>query len=161
MGRERADRNRAHESIEADALRYDDAEADTAVFTGRVVRDQRQHRACAAHGSKSARTPQGYQYGTVMPRPDGPAFFGKSAKGVDEFIEGEGDTIEYDGKADTVTFTQNAQLRRYRGTALVRRDYAARSSMYYDNHARPVSGGWQRWATQRSGAASTGLRTGQ
>jgi len=35
---------------------------------------------------------------------------GRSAMDLDEFIEGEGDTIEYDGKADTVRFIKKAQI---------------------------------------------------
>jgi lipopolysaccharide export system protein LptA len=37
---------------------------------------------------------------------------------VDEYIEGEGITLEYDGKADTVKFINSALLRRLRGATL-------------------------------------------
>jgi lipopolysaccharide export system protein LptA len=37
---------------------------------------------------------------------------------VDEYIEGEGEVIYYDGRADTVKFTTKALLRRYRGAVL-------------------------------------------
>jgi lipopolysaccharide export system protein LptA len=46
------------------------------------------------------------------------AFYRQKREGLDEFIEGEGEVIEYDGRADTVKFIGKAQLRRYRGSTL-------------------------------------------
>jgi len=37
---------------------------------------------------------------------------------VNEFMEGEAEKIEYDGRLDRVTLTQRAVLRRYRGAVL-------------------------------------------
>jgi lipopolysaccharide export system protein LptA len=54
----------------------------------------------------------------VTGSPDARAFFRQKRDSVEEYMEGEGDTIEYDGKADTVRFVQKAQLRRLRGTVL-------------------------------------------
>ena len=48
--------------------------------------------------------PEGYQFGVVTAEPASPAFFRQKREGLDEYIEGEGETIEYDGKADTVKF---------------------------------------------------------
>ena len=39
-------------------------------------------------------------------------------EGLDEYFEGEGELIEYDGRADTVRISSKAQLRRYRGATL-------------------------------------------
>ncbi|HEY5580928.1 MAG TPA: LptA/OstA family protein, partial [Rhodoferax sp.] len=44
--------------------------------------------------------------------------FRQKREGLDEFIEGQGESIEYDSRADTVKFKQQAQLRRYLGAAL-------------------------------------------
>ena len=37
------------------------------------------------------------------------------ARRPEEFIEGEGEVIEYDGRTDNVRFITRAELRRYRG----------------------------------------------
>jgi lipopolysaccharide export system protein LptA len=50
---------------------------------------------------------------------------------VDEFIEGESEVIEYDGKADRVKFMKQAELRRFRGSTLS--DEMVGSLITYDN----------------------------
>ena len=112
---EKADRNKPM-NIEADALKYDDLKQ-ISVFTGKVV---------ISKGSIQIRggqvdvrqDPEGYQYGLVFAEPGKLAFFRQKRDNLDEFIEGEGEVIEYDGKADTVKFVKRAQLRRYRGAVL-------------------------------------------
>ena len=112
---EKADRNKPM-NIEADALRYDD-QKQTSVFTGRVVLTKG---TISIRGGKLdvRQDPQGFQFGVVTAEPGKLAFFRQKRDGVDEFIEGEGDVIEYDGKADTVKFIRRAQLRRFRGSTL-------------------------------------------
>ena len=46
------------------------------------------------------------------------AFWRQKREGADEYIEGEGTTIEYDGKSDRVKFIGRAEMRRYRGAVL-------------------------------------------
>ena len=46
-------------------------------------------------------------------------------------MEGEAETIEYDGRADTVRFLQRAELRRYLGTTLS--DEMSGVVIVYDN----------------------------
>jgi lipopolysaccharide export system protein LptA len=58
---------------------------------------------------------QGNQFGTVLAGPGQPAFFRQKREGVDEFIEGEAQRIDYNGQADTVRFTGQAVLRRFKG----------------------------------------------
>lgn len=116
-------------NIESDTLRYDDVKQ-TSVFTGKVV---------VTKGSiliRGARLdvrqdPDGNQYGVVTAEPGKLAFFRQKRDGVDEFIEGEGEVIEYDGKADTVKFIKRAQLRRLRGTVLS--DEMTGAVIVYDN----------------------------
>lgn len=112
---EKADRNKPM-NIEADVLRYDDLKQ-LSIFTGRVVLTKG---TIIIRGGRIEvrQDPDGYQYGLVTGTPETLAFFRQKREAVDEFIEGEGETIYYDGKADTVTFTRKAQLRRYRGTTL-------------------------------------------
>jgi lipopolysaccharide export system protein LptA len=125
---EKADRNKPM-NVEADALKYDDLKQ-TSVFTGKVV---------VTKGSiliRGARIdvrqdPEGYQYGVVTAEPGKLAFYRQKRDGIDEFIEGEGETIEYDGKADRVKFIKRAEMRRIRGGTLA--DEVVGSLITYDN----------------------------
>jgi len=112
---EKADRNKPM-NVEADALRYDDAKK-TSVFTGRVVLTKG---SILIRGARIEvrQDPGGYQYGLVTAEPGKLAFFRQKREGLDEFIEGQGESIEYDSRADTVKFNKQAQLRRYLGAAL-------------------------------------------
>ena len=112
---EKADRDKPM-NIEADALRYDDQQQ-TSVFTGRVVLTKG---TILIRGGKLdvRQDSDGYQFGVVLSEPNKQAFFRQKREGLDETIEGESDTIVYDGRADTVKFMANAKLRRYRGATL-------------------------------------------
>ena len=125
---EKADRNKSM-SIESETLRYDDVRQ-ISVFTGHVV---------LTKGSILIRGAQlevrqdadGFQFGRVTGGAEQTAFFRQKREGLDEFIEGEGETIYYDGRADTITFTTKAQLRRYRGTTLA--DQISGAVIVYEN----------------------------
>jgi lipopolysaccharide export system protein LptA len=116
-------------NAEADALRYDDVKQ-TSVFTGNVV---------ITKGSMVIRgaqievreDPEGFQMGTATEKNGKRAFYRQKRDVPDEWIEGEAETIFYDGKADTVTFTKNAVLRRYKGTAV--NDETTGNQIIYDN----------------------------
>jgi lipopolysaccharide export system protein LptA len=112
---EKADRNKPM-NIEADALRYDDVKQ-VSVFTGHVVLTKGTIQ-IRGKQIEVRQDPDGYQYGVVTGDSEKLAFFRQKREALDEFIEGEGEAIEYDGKADTVKFVKKAQLRRYRGTTL-------------------------------------------
>ncbi|WP_027996347.1 lipopolysaccharide transport periplasmic protein LptA [Simplicispira psychrophila] len=116
---EKADRNKPM-NIEADALRHDDLQQ-TSVFTGHVVMTKG---SIVLRGARLEvhQGADGYQSGTVTADAGKRAFFRQqrdTAPGApDEFIEGEGELIEYNGRADTVRFLRRAELRRYRGSTL-------------------------------------------
>ena len=112
---EKADRNKAM-NVDADSLRYDDAKQ-VNVFSGRVVLTKG---SIIIRGARIEvrQDASGHQYGVVTAEPGNLAFFRQKREGLDEFIEGEGEVIEYDGQADTVKFLKNAQLRRFRGVML-------------------------------------------
>jgi lipopolysaccharide export system protein LptA len=112
---EKADRNKPM-NIEADSLRYDDLKQ-VSVFTGRVVLTKG---TIVIRGDRLEvrQDPDGFQFGVATGSADTLAFYRQKREALDEFIEGEGETITYDGKADTVTFTRKAQLRRLRGSTL-------------------------------------------
>lgn len=127
-GAEKADRAKPM-NVEADALRYDDLKQ-TSVFTGKVVLTKG---SILIRGARVEvrQDPEGFQFGVVTAEPGRLAFYRQKREGVDEFIEGEADVIEYDGKADRVKFIRRAELRRYRGTAL--NDEVVGSLITYDN----------------------------
>ena len=127
-GAERADRTKPM-NVEADALRYDDLQQ-TSVFTGKVVVTKG---SIVIRGAKMVvrQDPEGYQFGTVTADPGKLAFFRQKRDGVDEYIEGEAETIEYDGKADRVKFIGRAEMRRLRGATIA--DETSGAVITYDN----------------------------
>lgn len=110
---ERADRDKPM-NIEADALRYED-QKQLSTFTGKVVVTKG---SIVMRGARLEvrQDAAGRQFGTMSAEPGQRAFFRQKREGVDEFIEGEGEVIEYDGKADTVRFLRRAEMRRLAGT---------------------------------------------
>jgi lipopolysaccharide export system protein LptA len=116
---EKADRAKPM-NIEADALRHDELKQ-TSVFSGRVVMTKG---SIVLRGARLdvRQDAQGYQYGVVTAEPGKRAFFRQKRDTLpgapDEFIEGESEVIEYDGKADNVRFITRSELRRYRGAVL-------------------------------------------
>lgn len=131
---EKADKSKPL-NIEADNGRYDDAKQ-MGTFTGNVV---------VTKGTMSMRaakievrqTPDGAQYGVATADADKRAVFRQKREGLDEYIEGEGERIEYDGKADTIRFVNRAVIRRFRGSTLA--DETAGSVIVYDNTAEVFS----------------------
>lgn len=125
---ERADRNKPM-NIEADALRYDDLKQ-TSIFTGRVVMTKG---TIVIRGARVdvRQDAEGYQFGTVTAEPGKLAYYRQKREGLDEYIEGEADSIEYDSRADRVRFIRNAELRRLRGATLA--DEMTGSLIVYDN----------------------------
>ncbi|WP_297754949.1 lipopolysaccharide transport periplasmic protein LptA [Hydrogenophaga sp.] len=122
---EKADRNQPL-NAEADSLRYDDVRQ-TSVFTGNVIITKG---TILIRGDQVEvrQDPQGNQFGIVNGKP---AFFRQKREGLDEFIEGTGQRIEYDSKADTVRFIGNAIMRRFKGTQLS--DETSGSVIVYNN----------------------------
>ena len=115
--------------ISADSMRYDDLNQ-TSVWTGNVI---------VTKGTMTIRSdkldvredPDGYQYGVATGSPAKRAFYRQKRDNVDEFIEGEGETIFYDGKLDTVRFVVQAQTRRLRGATLS--DEVNAGTILYEN----------------------------
>ena len=112
---EREDKNRPM-NIEADALVHDDLKQVT-VFSGHVVVTKG---TIVLKGERIElrEDPQGFQFGLITPEPGARAFYRQKREGLNEFMEGEAERIEYDGRLDRVTLSQRAVLRRYRGSAL-------------------------------------------
>ena len=129
---EKADRNKPM-NIEADALRHDELKQ-TSVFTGRVVMTKG---SIVLRGARLdvRQDADGYQYGVVTAEPGKRAFFRQKRDTVagtpDEFIEGESEVIEYDGKADNVRFITRAEMRRYRESVVT--DDVSGAVIVYNN----------------------------
>ena len=120
-------------NIEADALRHDELKQ-TSVFTGNVVMTKG---TIVLRGAQLdvRQDPEGFQYGVVTAEAGKRAFFRQKRDTVpgqpEEFVEGEGEVIEYDGKADLVKFIRRGELRRYRGGQ--RSDEITGSIIVYNN----------------------------
>lgn len=155
---EKADRNKPM-NVEADALRHEDLKQ-TSVFSGKVV---------LTKGSLIIRgdtltlreDAQGYQHGLVTALPGTLAFFRQKREGLDEFMEGEGVTIEYDGKADTVKFIKQAQLRRYRGASL--NDEMTGNLIVYNSSSEvfTIDGGQTQTQSQSNSQSRTASSSGR
>jgi lipopolysaccharide export system protein LptA len=135
---EKADRDKPM-NAEADALRYDDLKQ-TSVFTGNVVITKG---TTIVRGERVdvSQDPEGYQQAVSIAAPGKLAFYRKKRDGVDEYIEGEGERIEYDSRADLVKFIKRAVVRRYNGATLV--DETTGAVIVYDNNVFTVDGGAQ------------------
>ncbi|MBP8928999.1 MAG: lipopolysaccharide transport periplasmic protein LptA, partial [Ottowia sp.] len=102
---ERADRDKPL-TIDADALRHDDQKQIT-LFTGRVTANKG---TIAMRGARLEvrQDVQGNQFGILTADPGQRAYFRQKREGMDEFIEGEAEQIEYDSAADTVRLLRKA-----------------------------------------------------
>jgi lipopolysaccharide export system protein LptA len=126
---EKADRDKPL-NAQADALKYDDLKQ-TSVFTGNVIITKG---TIAMRGGRVdvRQDAQGFQYATITSNGNAQAYFKqKRENGVDEWIEGLADTIEYDGKADKVKLIKNANLKRLKGASL--NDEIVGGLVVYDN----------------------------
>jgi len=103
---ERADRTQPI-NLESDRMRIDDA-GKSSVFEGKVLMTQGTLR-IRADKVTVRQDKDGYQYGSAS---GNPASFRQKRDGADEYIEGEAERIEYNGKLDRVEFFNRARLRR-------------------------------------------------
>ena len=137
---EKADRDKPM-NAEADALRYDDLKQ-TSVFTGNVVITKGTTLIRGAQVDVS-QDPEGYQQAVAIAAPGKLAYYRKKRDGVDEYIEGEGERIEYDSRADLVKLIKRAVVRRFKGATLS--DETTGWLIVYDNNTDvfTVDGGAQ------------------
>ena len=103
---ERADRDRPV-NIESDRMSADDAKR-TAIFEGHVVLTQGTLTLRAERVTVN-QDRQGFQFAVASGTP---ATFRQKRDGSGEYVEGEAERIEYDGKADRVQFFNRARLKR-------------------------------------------------
>jgi lipopolysaccharide export system protein LptA len=94
-------------NVEADRLTADDAKQ-TAVFEGKVVVTQGT-RILRADRVTIRQDGEGFSYAVAEGRP---ATFREKREGADEWVDGEAQRIEYDGKKEFVELFTNARLNR-------------------------------------------------
>ena len=125
---EKADRDKPL-TIEADNLLHDELKQ-ISVFSGRAVLTKG---SMVLRGGRieMRQDPEGYQFGVILPEANKRAFFRQKREGVDEYLEGEAQRIDYDGRADRIVLSEQAEIRRYRGTTLG--DQMSGKRIVYDN----------------------------
>jgi len=76
-------------------------------------------------------SPQGYQSAIATGWPDKRAYFRQKREGTDEYIEGEAQRLEYDGRNDSIKLINQAVMRRFRGGTVT--DEVSGNTISYDN----------------------------
>ncbi len=114
-GAEKADKEKPV-NIESDKLHIDDAKKES-VFEGHVVLTQgtlvlRADRVVVKQDA------QGFNYGFAYGKP---AYFKQKREGFDEYIEGNAERLEYDGRRDKMQMFTNAEI--HKGSDEVKGDY--------------------------------------
>lgn len=115
---EKADRDKPM-NIEADALKHDDQQQLT-TFTGKVQMTKGSL-VLRAHRMEVRQDNQGNQVAKLWSEAGERVFFRQKREGLDEFTEGEAETVVYNSQADTLTLTNRAELRLLRGTVVADR----------------------------------------
>jgi len=143
---ERADKDKPL-NIEADAMTYDDLKQQT-IFTGHVVATKGTI-LIKADKVVVTQDPQGYQFatGTVAPGATTLAYFRQKREGVDEYVEGTAEQIDYDGRQDLTTLTRRATVRRLQGLSTLMDEvhgsvitYDGQNDFYTAKSGRDVAG---------------------
>ena len=132
---EKADRTKPV-NIEADQPGTVDLLKQVVVFNGNVVITQGTL-TIRAQRVEVRETPEGFRAAVALGGAGRPATYREKREGVDEYIEGQAERIEYDGRADTVRFTNNASVRRLRSTSVA--DEVTGNLITYDNYAETFS----------------------
>ena len=112
---ERADRLQKI-NIAADQSGQIDLQKQVVVYSGNVV-ISRGTMLIRAAKVEVRQLPSGYYTAVAFGAPGASATFRQKRDGVDEYIEGEAERIEYDGKTDFVKFINKAEVRRLRGAS--------------------------------------------
>lgn len=102
-------------NVEADQMAYDDVKQIN-TFTGNVVLT-RGTLLMRAHKMVVTQDPAGYQFATLYAAPGKKATFRqKRDAGPNQWVEGEAERIEYDGKVEVVKLFSKARMRRLEGS---------------------------------------------
>jgi len=96
-------------------------------------------------------SPDGYRSAVAIGSPSQHATFRQKRDAPDEWIEGDAERLEYDGKSDVIRFVKNASVRRLRGANAA--DELTGNLVTYDSATEVfnVSGGAQATAANPGG----------
>jgi lipopolysaccharide export system protein LptA len=132
---EKADRQQPM-TIAADEQSTIDLLKQVVVFKGNVQINQGTI-AIRAERVEVRQTPEGLYQATASGGAGGNATFRQKRDGMDEYIEGRADRVEYDGRSDQVHFIGHAVVRRLRGATPA--DEITGDQISYDNVAERFS----------------------
>jgi lipopolysaccharide export system protein LptA len=90
-----------------------------------------------AHQAEVNETPEGYKRAVLTAAAGQKVSFRQKRDGVDEYLDGAAERIEYDSKLETVRFIGNAVVRRLRGSEVA--DEVTGALITYDNLAEVFS----------------------
>ena len=112
---EKADRDKPMQ-IEADSMRHDESKQLTQ-FTGKVTATKGTL-VLRAERMEVQQDSQGKQVARLWAAPNERVVFRQKREGLDEYTEGEAETVTYDNQVDIITLSQRAEVRMLRGTVL-------------------------------------------
>lgn len=131
---EQADRTKPTQ-WEADHATHDDLKQVT-ILEGKVV-VVRGTFVLRAQRVEMRQDPEGFQFGVATGTAAAPASFRQKRDGVEQFVEGTAERIDYDGKADHVTLTGKARLQRLEGALVA--DEVSGQVVVYDSREEKYS----------------------
>ena len=136
---EKADRTRQM-VVEADKPGTMDLQRQVVVFNGNVAITQGTM-VIRAERVELREMPDGYRAATAIGSTVKPASYRQKRDGIDETVEGVAERIDFDGRADTLRFTGNGNVRRLRGSTVA--DEITGAVIVWDNAAElfTVQGG--------------------
>lgn len=122
--------------VEADKPGTLDLQRQVVVFNGnvKIVQGTMQIRAERIEVREQA---GGYRSAVATGLPGQPATYRQKRDGIDEFVEGAADRIEYDAKAGTLRFIGNGSVRRLRGATVA--DEITGAEIRWDDAAQQFS----------------------
>lgn len=149
---ERADKNKPL-NLEADSARYDDAKkimvAEGAVLITKGTMVMR------AAKIEQREDKEGNQFLVATPKAGERVYFRQKREGLDEFMEGEAERVEYDSKADVLKLVGRAVMRRLRGGAVA--DESSGNQIVFNNYTETLSlNGAPAGVASAAGAAPAG-----
>jgi lipopolysaccharide export system protein LptA len=150
---EKADSNKPM-FIEADALKHDESNK-TTTFTGKVNASKGTLVLRAAH-MVVAQDAAGKQMARMSAAAGERAFFRQKREGLNEFTEGEAESVVYDSDADKITLTGRSELRTYQGTRLA--DRVQGHLIVYNNMAEVFTVDGQPHAQTAPGSAPARIK---
>jgi lipopolysaccharide export system protein LptA len=137
-------------TIEADRSSSGDLLNQVFIFNGNVV-VTKGTMVIRADRIEVRESPDGYRSAVAIGSPSRHATFRQKRDAPDEWIEGDAERLEYDGRSDVIRFVNNASVRRLRGTNAA--DELTGNLVTYDSSTEVfnVTGGAQATAANPGG----------